>query len=657
MKRLLIAAALLAAFTACRDVPTAPERSPSRGAAPLGAAQQDAGDYIVVLSPSTSSVDDRAQELATLHGGQIQRTYHFALKGFVGRFSPAAAAALRAHSDVTLVEADGEMRLIATQQNATWGLDRIDQRALPLSGTYTYTPTGAGTNVYIIDTGIRLTHTEFAGRAFSAFTAVNDGNGTDDCNGHGTHVSGTVAGSTYGVAKSARLYAVRVLPCGGSGPTSAVIAGVDWVTGNHGSPAVANMSLGGGISDALDQAVTNSIASGVTYAIAAGNDNVDACTSSPARVSAALTVGSTTTTDARSSFSNVGTCVDVFAPGSGITSAWFTSDGATNVLSGTSMASPHVAGAAALYLETNPGASPATVAQALLGNATSGALTGVGTGSPNLLLYTGFLNSGPANQAPVARFTVSCTGLTCTFDGRSSSDDVGVVSYAWDLGKFPDGTASGPVVTTTYPHDGQRTVTLTVTDGGALTNSTSQTFSVSSPPAQNQPPTARFTVSCNGLTCTLDGRSSSDDVGVTSYAWDLGKSPDGTATGPVVTVTYPHDGERTVTLVVTDGGGLTGSTTQTFSVGGAPPPQNQPPVADFSVSCDASHFCTLDGRLSTDDKGVVSYDWQLDKFPDPTATGPVVTTDYFHAGSRTVTLTVRDAEGLVATVTKTFQVP
>jgi subtilisin family serine protease len=241
---------------------------------------------------------------------------------------------------------------------------------------------------YIIDTGIRTTHTQFGGRASAVFDAFG-GNG-QDCNGHGTHVAGTVGGSTYGVAKSALLRAVRVLNCSGSGSTSGVISGVDWVTANHISPAVANMSLGGGASSALDTAVNNSINSGVTYSIAAGNSNTDACTQSPARVAAAITVGSTTSSDARSSFSNIGTCVDIFAPGSSITSAWSTSDTATNTISGTSMATPHVTGATALYLQSHPGSSPATIRNALVNNSTTGHITNVGAGSPNRLLYTLF---------------------------------------------------------------------------------------------------------------------------------------------------------------------------------------------------------------------------------------------------------------------------
>ena len=241
----------------------------------------------------------------------------------------------------------------------------------PLSNSYTYNQTGQGVHAYIIDTGIRATHQEFGGRVTNGADFIGDGNGTNDCNGHGTHVAGTTGGTTYGVAKSVTIHAVRVLGCTGSGSTSGVIAGVDWVTANHASPAVANMSLGGGASTALDNAVTSSVNSGVSYAVAAGNSNANACNSSPARAAAAITVGATTSSDARSSFSNFGTCLDIFAPGSSITSAWSTSNTATNTISGTSMASPHVAGAIALYLQTNPGASGAAVTSALVNNSTA----------------------------------------------------------------------------------------------------------------------------------------------------------------------------------------------------------------------------------------------------------------------------------------------
>jgi subtilisin family serine protease len=326
-------------------------------------------------------------ELTLAYGGFATNIYAYAINGFSAQMAEEQALKLSSDPRVKFVEEDSIMSATVTQSNPPWGLDRIGQRDLPLNGAYSYTTTGSGVNVYIIDTGIRRTHTQFGGRAFVGFDSVGDGQNTNDCNGHGTHVSGTVGGSTYGVAKSVRLFAVRVLNCSGSGSNSGVIAGVDRVTANHISPAVANMSLGGGISTALDTAVNNSINSGVTYAIAAGNSNTNAANSSPARVAAAITVGSSTMSDARSSFSNFGSVVDIFAPGSSILSSYNTSNTATATLSGTSMATPHVAGVAARFLQSNPGASPATVRNEIVNQATLNHLSGIPTGTANRLLF------------------------------------------------------------------------------------------------------------------------------------------------------------------------------------------------------------------------------------------------------------------------------
>ena len=382
--------------------------------------------YIVVLEEwatgepgANSNAEAVALELGIVYGGRIDKIFKHALNGFSVELNANQAERLSQDPRVEFVEEDGEVFANTTQTGATWGLDRIDQRDRPTDGNYNYTPTGSGVNAYIIDTGIRRTHAQFGGRAVVGYDAIGDGQNSNDCNGHGTHVAGTVGGSTYGVAKAVRLYAVRVLSCTGSGSNSGVIAGVDWVKNNHVKPAVANMSLGGGASSALDTAVNNAIAAGVTFAVAAGNDNLDACNYSPARAVNAITVGSTTSTDARSSFSNYGTCLDIFAPGSSITSAWYTSDTATNTISGTSMASPHVAGVAALYLQNNTAASPSTVRNEIVNTASSGKLTSINTGSPNLLLYS--LLSGGGSPPPPPPPTCSGETYTGTLSGAGAN--------------------------------------------------------------------------------------------------------------------------------------------------------------------------------------------------------------------------------------------
>ena len=351
--------------------------------------------YIVVYRDGVRDGEAVTATVAARPGTNVRYRYDHVIHGFAGRMSPEAAAELARDPRVKYVEQDQIMRASTIQTNATWGIDRIDQRNLPLSTSYSYSGTGAGVTAYIIDTGILFEHTEFGGRATTGFDAVTSGGTAADCNGHGTHVAGTVGGATYGVAKGVSLVAVRVLDCSGSGSNSGVIAGVDWVTANHAPDAVANMSLGGGASTALDDAVKRSIAAGVTYGVAAGNGFYglfaqNACNTSPARVPGAITVSATDKTDTKPSWANVGTCVDVFAPGINITSSWYTSPTATNTISGTSMATPHVVGGAALYLGSHPGAAPAEVANALVTSATPGVVKSPGSGTPNRLLYANY---------------------------------------------------------------------------------------------------------------------------------------------------------------------------------------------------------------------------------------------------------------------------
>lgn len=347
--------------------------------------------YIVILNKDAGPSNDFAQNIAKQHGGKVLQTYDTVLKGFAVYLPEAAGTvfveAMKKNPNVLSVENDTIMKIDATtQSNPDWGLDRIDQKTLPLNSAYSYLQTGSGTTAYIVDTGILSTHQQFSGRVLSGYTAISDGNGTTDCNGHGTHVAGTVGGSTYGVAKNVSLVPIRILGCDGSGASSNVIAGLDWILKNGKKPAVVNMSLGGGASTSLDSAVENLFNNGYVMVVAAGNSNTDACSSSPARVSKAITVAATDNTDTRASYSNYGSCVDIFAPGSQINSSWIGSNTATKVLNGTSMATPHVAGVVTEMLQSTPTATPQTISTNLLNQASTNVVKSP-SGSPNRLLY------------------------------------------------------------------------------------------------------------------------------------------------------------------------------------------------------------------------------------------------------------------------------
>ncbi|MEJ8477613.1 S8 family peptidase [Acinetobacter baumannii] len=347
--------------------------------------------YIVILNKDAGPSKDFAQNIAKQHAGKVLQSYDTVLKGFAIYLPDTAGAAfieaMKKNPHVLSVESDTIVNIDATtQSNPDWGLDRIDQKALPLNSAYSYLQSGSGTTAYIVDTGILSSHQEFSGRVLSGYTAISDGNGTTDCNGHGTHVAGTVGGTTYGVAKNVNLVPIRILGCDGSGASSNVIAGLDWILKNGKKPAVVNMSLGGATSSSLDSAVENLYNNGYVMVVAAGNSNTDACTSSPARVSKAITVAATDNTDTRASYSNYGSCVDIFAPGSQINSSWIGNNTATKILNGTSMATPHVAGVVAEMLQSTPTASPQTISTNLLNQASSNVVKNP-SGSPNRLLY------------------------------------------------------------------------------------------------------------------------------------------------------------------------------------------------------------------------------------------------------------------------------
>nr|WP_231954744.1 S8 family serine peptidase [Actinoplanes derwentensis] len=425
----------------------------------LAAGSPDAieGSYIVVLKDGTTTT---ATTLAGRYDGTVEEVYAKAIKGFETRIDADDAAKLAADPAVAYVEQNQIIRLAAgTQTGATWGLDRIDQASLPLSTTYTYPNTASSVHAYIIDTGILTTHSQFGGRATSGYDFVDSDSNATDCNGHGTHVAGTVGGSTYGVAKQVQLVAVRVLDCEGSGTTAGVISGINWVTSNAIKPAVANMSLGGAASTTLDTAVSNSIAAGITYGVAAGNDNANASSYSPARVTSAITVGATASTDARASYSNYGSVLDIFAPGTSITSAWYTSTTATSTISGTSMATPHVVGAAALVLQDNPSYTPAQVASTLTTNAVASKVTSPGTGSPNLLLQVG---TGGGGETPTP---TGCTGTNGTAVSIPDAGSAVTSSITVSGCGRSASSASSIAVDITHTYRGDLTIALVAPDG------------------------------------------------------------------------------------------------------------------------------------------------------------------------------------------------
>jgi subtilisin family serine protease len=527
-----------------------------------GTAEVVADTFVVTLG-SAPDVDTSARALVARYGGQVAHVYRSALHGFAVHMTEAQAKRLAADPSVVSVQRDGIYHLTGTQANPpSYGLDRLDQRNLPLDHSYTFPTTASGVHAYIIDTGIRITHQTFGGRASVGVDEVTPSTGGIDCNGHGTHVAGTVGGNEFGVAKGVSLVAVRVLDCGGSGDTAGVAAGIDWVTQNSIKPAVANMSLGGGPDATLDAAVRNSIASGVTYGIAAGNSNANACGGSPSDVTQAIVVGASDMNDNRASFSNFGTCVDIFAPGVAITSSWMDSDTATNTISGTSMATPHVVGAAALILAQHAGFTPAQVESQMIADSTANKVVNPGTGSPNRLLFVPN-NAPPANDFSVA---VSPGSATVTAGGSATT----TVSTAVTSGSaqpvslsatgLPAGasasfnpasvTAGGSsiltVATSASTPAGTFPVKVTGSGGGGTSHSATFTLTVTAPGGTG----CTVTHAPNPPTAIPDANT----TGITDAITVTGCNRAASATAQVtVHITHTYRGDLRIELIAPDG--------------------------------------------------------------------------------------------------------
>ena len=670
-----VSLAVLGVFALAGCSQEAPLISPKlQQGAELQITPADTDQYIVVYKSSV--VDTRAEIAAHVDAqhASVERVYNHALRGWAGRVNGTEIQRLRNDPHVAYIERDVVYTVNTTQTpTPSWGLDRIDQRNVPLNNSYTYTYTGAGVHLYGIDTGILYGHLDFGGRAVAGVDEIVPANGAVDCNGHGTHTASTAGGTTYGVAKQVSIVGVRVLDCSGSGLNSQVIAGVDWVTQNAIKPAVANMSLGGSISSALDLAVGNSIASGVVYTIASGNSNVDACNSSPARVAAAITVNAADNADARASFSNFGTCTDLFAPGVNIVAAWGSAINAVATASGTSMAAPHVAGVAAQYLQANPAATPAQVASAIINNATTNLVTNPGTGSPNRLLYMGFIST---NQPPSAAITAPANnasftqGTSVTFTGSGSDPEDGALSGAslvW-TSNINGQIGTGASFATTSLSVGTHTITLTAKDAGNLTATATRTITITSSGSTNVPPSAVILAPAanssfaTGASVTFSGSGWDTEDGLVPSAnlkWTSSiNGPIGT--GWQFSTTTLSAGTHLITLTTMDSKGATGTKSITiFITGGA----NQPPTATITAPANNASFVqgssvTFAGSGNDPETGALtgaSLVW-TSNVSGQIGTGTSFSTTTLPVGTHTITLTAKDPQNATGTATRTITI-